>query len=102
MPCHPTPIRFQRLLLTGAAGGLGRELRTRLKAYCTTLRLSDIADLGSEAPGEELRLARLEDASAMLPLLEGVDAVVQLGGACPPSSAGAHPAGQHRGGVQPL
>ena len=44
MPCHPTPIRFQRLLLTGAAGGLGRELRTRLKAYCTTLRLSDIAE----------------------------------------------------------
>ena len=80
MPCHPTPIRFQRLLLTGAAGGLGRELRTRLKAYCTTLRLSDIADLGSEAPGEELRPARLEDASAMLPLLEGVDAVVHLGG----------------------
>ena len=80
MPCHPTSIRFQRLLLTGAAGGLGRELRTRLKAYCTTLRLSDIADLGSKAPGEELRPARLEDASAMLPLLEGVDAVVHLGG----------------------
>ena len=70
MPCHPTPIRFQRLLLTGAAGGLGRELRMRLKAYCTTLRLSDVADLGGEAPGEELRPARLEDASAMLPLLE--------------------------------
>ena len=25
---------------------LGRELRTRLKAYCTTVQLSDIADLG--------------------------------------------------------
>ena len=48
MPRHPTPIRFQRLLLTGAAGGLGQELRTRLKAYCTTLRLSDIANLGGE------------------------------------------------------
>lgn len=46
MPSHPTPIRFNRILLTGAAGGLGRELRTRLKAYCTTVRLSDIADLG--------------------------------------------------------
>ena len=80
MPCHPRPIRFQRLLLTGAAGGLGRELRTRLKEYCTTLRLSDIADLDSEVPGEKLRPARLEDASAMLPLLEGVDAVVHLGG----------------------
>ena len=46
MPSHPTPIRFNRILLTGAAGGLGRELRARLKAYCTTVRLSVIADLG--------------------------------------------------------
>mgnify|MGYP006145574523 FL=1 len=80
MPCHPTPIRFQRLLLTGAAGGLGQELRARLKAYCTTLRLSDIANLGDEGAGEELRPARLEDAGAVLGLLEGVDAVVHLGG----------------------
>ena len=80
MPCHPTPIRFERLLLTGAAGGLGRELRTRLKAYCNTLRLSDIAELGEAAAGEEVRPARLEDAGAMLNLLEGVDAVVHLGG----------------------
>ena len=80
MPSHPTPIRFERLLLTGAAGGLGRELRTRLKAYCTTLRVSDIEDLGAQAPGEELRPVRLEDAPAMLDLLQGVDAVVHLGG----------------------
>ena len=46
MPSHPTPIRFNRILLTGAAGGLGRELRARLKPYCTTVRLSVIADLG--------------------------------------------------------
>ncbi|MFN7156289.1 MAG: NAD(P)-dependent oxidoreductase, partial [Acidovorax sp.] len=59
MPCHPTPIRFERLLLTGAAGGLGRELRTRLKAYCNTLRLSDIAELGEAAAGEEVCPARL-------------------------------------------
>ncbi|MEX8518674.1 MAG: NAD-dependent epimerase/dehydratase family protein [Leptothrix sp. (in: b-proteobacteria)] len=80
MPCHPTPIRFQRLLLTGAAGGLGRELRPRLKAYCDVLRLSDLNDLGSAAPGEELQTAALEDADAVLALLAGVDAVVHLGG----------------------
>jgi hypothetical protein len=28
-------LRFPRLLLTGAAGGLGRALRPRLKAYAT-------------------------------------------------------------------
>ncbi|MCE1194455.1 MAG: NAD(P)-dependent oxidoreductase [Acidovorax sp.] len=80
MPCHPTPLRFSRLLLTGAAGGLGAELRTRLKAYCDVLRLSDIADLGAPRAGEELRPARLEDAAAVHALLDGVEAVVHLGG----------------------
>jgi uronate dehydrogenase len=69
-----------RLLLTGAAGSLGRVLRPRLAAACTTLRLSDVADLGTAAAHEELQPARLEDRAAMLALLAGVDAVVHLGG----------------------
>src|SRR5512147_3090320 len=81
MSSAPTsPLRVRRLLLTGAAGGLGRVLRPRLKARCTTLRVSDIADLGAAAPGEELVPARLEDRAAVLALLDGVDAVVHLGG----------------------
>ncbi|MEY2686209.1 MAG: hypothetical protein RL375_407 [Pseudomonadota bacterium] len=80
MPAHPTPLRFGRLLLTGAAGGLGQALRPRLKAYCDTLRLSDIADLGAAASGEELVPAALEDGAAVHALLAGVDAVVHLGG----------------------
>jgi uronate dehydrogenase len=75
-----SPALFGRLLLTGAAGGLGRELRPRLKAHCDVLRLSDIADLGTPAAGEELMPAALENADAMLALLAGVDAVVHLGG----------------------
>jgi uronate dehydrogenase len=71
---------FNRLLLTGAAGALGRQLRPRLKRLCTTLRVSDIAELGSAAAGEELRPARLEDAQAVHALLDGVNAVVHLGG----------------------
>lgn len=71
---------FNRLLLTGAAGALGRQLRPRLKRLCGTLRLSDIGDLGSAAAGEELQAARLEDAQAVHKLLEGVNAVVHLGG----------------------
>jgi uronate dehydrogenase len=75
-----SPLRFKRLLLTGAAGGLGRELRPRLKAYCDALRLSDIADLGSAAAGEETVRAPLEDKAAVHALLRDVDAVVHLGG----------------------
>lgn len=75
-----TTLRFARLLLTGAAGGLGRVLRPRLKACCETLRVSDIADLGAAAPGEELRRVDLADKAAVLALLQGVDAVVHLGG----------------------
>jgi uronate dehydrogenase len=75
----PAPL-FDRLLLTGAAGGLGRELRRRLKPHCAVLRLSDIADLGQAAAGEELMPAPLENADAVLALLAGVDAVVHLGG----------------------
>jgi uronate dehydrogenase len=77
---HPSPLHFRRLLLTGAAGGLGRVLRPRLKSRCDALRVSDIAELGAAAPGEELRPVRLEDRAAMRALLEGVDAVVHLGG----------------------
>lgn len=77
---HPTPLRFSRLLLTGAAGGLGRELRRRLKGYCDVLRLSDIADLGAAAAGEEVMPVALEDKAAVDALLKGVDAVIHLGG----------------------
>ena len=72
--------KFHRLLLTGAAGGLGRELRRRLPAHCEILRVSDIAALGDAAPHEEVRPVDLADAGAMLALLEGVDAVIHLGG----------------------
>ena len=75
-----TALRWKRLLLTGAAGGLGRMLRPRLKARCDHLRLNDIADLGPAAPGEELRPGPLQDKDSVLALLAGVDAVVHLGG----------------------
>ena len=75
-----SPIRFHRLLLTGAAGNLGRELRPRLKAYCDTLRLSHRRDFGPAGEGEEIVIAALEDQAAVLALLDGVDAVVHMGG----------------------
>jgi len=75
-----TSVRFRRLLLTGAAGNLGRELRPRLKAYCETLRLSHRKDFGAAGEGEEIVLASLEDKAQMHLLLKDVDAVVHMGG----------------------
>ncbi|HEX4330244.1 MAG TPA: NAD(P)-dependent oxidoreductase, partial [Burkholderiales bacterium] len=63
---------FNRLLLTGAAGGLGRVLRERMKPWCKVLRLSDIADMGAAQAGEELVRCDLADKPAIDALLEGV------------------------------
>lgn len=71
---------FHRLLLTGAAGGLGRVLRQRMAAHCTVLRLSDRVPLQAEAAHEEVYTTALEDPAAMLDLLDGVDAVLHFGG----------------------
>lgn len=75
-----TGLRFERLLLTGAAGALGRMLRPRMKRYCETLRVSDIAAMDPAGDGEEVVVAPLEDEAAMYALLEGVDAVLHFGG----------------------
>lgn len=72
--------RFKRLLLTGAAGNLGRVLRPRMKRYCDVLRLSDLATMDPAGEGEEVVPAALEDLAAMQSLLEGVDAVLHFGG----------------------
>lgn len=70
----------QRLLLTGAAGNLGKMLRDRLKANCHTLRLSDRVDLGAPQQDEECVLADLADADAVHAMVAGVDAIVHMGG----------------------
>ena len=70
----------RKILLTGAAGGLGQALRQRLKANCEVLRLSDRASLGEPAPDEEIVLADLADAAAVSEMVRGVDAIVHLGG----------------------
>ena len=69
-----------RLLLTGAAGALGQALRSRLKANCEVLRLSDREEVSPAQEQEEVVPADLADADGMLALLAGVDAVVHLGG----------------------
>ena len=72
--------RFARLLLTGAAGGLGRVLRPRLKPLCRILRLGDIAAMGAAGAGEEIFVAPLQDAAAVDAMVDGSEAIVHLGG----------------------
>ncbi|MBV5299160.1 MAG: NAD(P)-dependent oxidoreductase [Rhodoferax sp.] len=69
-----------KILMTGAAGGLGQALRARLKANCDTLRLSDRADFGAAGDGEEVVLADLANAHEVNAAVQGVDAIVHLGG----------------------
>ncbi len=69
-----------RLLLTGAAGGLGTALRERLKANCAVLRLSDKAELGPARANEEIAPADLSRADEVDAMVAGCDAIVHLGG----------------------
>lgn len=71
---------FKRILLTGAAGGLGKVLRDRIKPWATVVRLSDLADLGPAGEAEEIVRCDLADKAAVLALMEGVDAVLHFGG----------------------
>jgi len=71
---------IDRLLITGAAGGLGRILRAGLTGYADTLRLSDVAEMESAGPNEEVVVCDLADRPAVLTLVEGCDGIVHLGG----------------------
>lgn len=68
------------LLLTGAAGGLGRMLRERVGAWAELVRLSDCAPMAPARDGEQLVQCDLADRAAVLALLDGVDAVLHFGG----------------------
>ncbi|MEH6633077.1 MAG: NAD(P)-dependent oxidoreductase [Halopseudomonas aestusnigri] len=69
-----------KILLTGAAGMLGKVLREQLNGWKTTLRVSDIADLGPARENEEVALCDLADMDAVQKLVEGCDGIIHLGG----------------------
>jgi uronate dehydrogenase len=71
---------FNKLLLTGAAGGLGKVLRDPLKGLCEVLRLSDRLDVGPAGEGEEVMAVDLADAAAVETMVKGVDAIIHMGG----------------------
>ena len=71
---------MKRLLLTGAAGGLGSAMRGRLKGLAEIVRVSDIADLGAVAPHEEAVVCDLGDRAAVDRLVTDCDGIIHLGG----------------------
>jgi uronate dehydrogenase len=73
-------MTLQKLLLTGAAGALGRVLRDSLKPHARAMRLSDKAAMDAAREGEEVVPCDLADKQAVDDLVRGCDAIVHLGG----------------------
>ena len=72
---------YDTILLTGAAGALGTELRRGLAPLCKTLRVADRNQIVDVRPNEEAVIFDLADEAATIAATEGVDAIVHMGGA---------------------
>jgi uronate dehydrogenase len=71
---------MRRVLITGAAGGIGSALRDTLRGIYPVLRVSDRAALAPAREGEEVDRTDLADRAAVERMVEGVDGIVHLGG----------------------
>ncbi len=69
-----------RLLITGAAGNMGRLLRPLLRREDRVLRVGDIADIDDAQPGEEVINVDVLDPEAVAKACQDADAVLHLGG----------------------
>lgn len=72
--------KARRVLLTGAAGGIGTVLRKLLKGVYAELRLSDVAEPTGLGKDETFVRADLADMAAVEKAVKGVDAIIHLGG----------------------
>jgi uronate dehydrogenase len=71
---------FDTLLITGAAGRLGSQLRRGLAPLARTLRLADLAPITDLAANEQAMTFDLSDEAATHAACQGVDAIVHFGG----------------------
>ncbi|MQY29781.1 NAD-dependent epimerase/dehydratase family protein [Nocardia aurantia] len=72
----------QRVLITGAAGIVGRLMRPRLARPDRVLRLLDIQPIEPAAPGEQVEIVHgsVTDPAAMTAACRDADALIHLGG----------------------
>jgi uronate dehydrogenase len=71
---------MQKILVTGAAGGVGMRLRKLLKGVYPQIRWSDIRLPADLAPDEDFMRADLANAAEAAAIVEGVEGIVHLGG----------------------
>lgn len=71
---------LERLLLTGAAGSVGRALRPLLSSFAQHLVLSDLETINDLAPHESFTACDVSDLAAVRELVDGCDGVIHLGG----------------------
>jgi uronate dehydrogenase len=71
---------MNRVLITGAGGGIGRALRETLRGVYPVLRLSDRVALAPAGKGEEVDQTDITDMAAVENMVADVDGIVHLGG----------------------
>jgi uronate dehydrogenase len=71
---------MNRILITGAAGQIGKALRAGLRGSYPLIRLLDVAPLGAAEDSEEVLAADICDIAAIEKAMAGIDCVVHLAG----------------------
>ena len=70
---------FKKILLTGAAGGIGTRIRPQICALFPHVRSSDIVDMTEAHGNEDIHLCDLADADAVHHMVAGCDGIIHLG-----------------------
>lgn len=71
---------MKRLLITGAAGALGKVARAGVGHLADTIRLTDIAEMAPATGNEEVMQADVTDFDAIRAVIDGCEGIVHLGG----------------------
>lgn len=71
---------MKRLLITGAAGSLGKVARAGLGHIAEAIRLTDIAEMAPPTGNEEVMQADVADFDAIRAVVDGCDGILHLGG----------------------